>query len=317
MSQIEITVLKQGTKHPNVISCSFFTMEDAYRPFGKYQVQLKRFLDRQVKQVSDFEIRIYTDDTGSEFALKVATDPNVSVYHYNCPEFREGRGHVGTFGTLVRFLPLFEKHNIAWVADIDIPDFFVGQQNLDDINQHKTDFKISCPVCYERKVYGRKYTMVAGRFISKIQIPKRLLTSFIKHLVDGKYQKEIDLLNAANTRKPPSAFPYGVDELFLNWTVYDWMKRANYKVFVESDMMVTSMLTKNIELPKKDEQLLDEYYRTSDKKLLTKMKILYKKWIPQVLNKYPCLQQFLDVLNDPKEFKNDFYVRTVIKSSEL
>jgi hypothetical protein len=193
MSQIQTTVLKQGTKYPNIIACSFFTMEDAYRSFEKYQRHLQRFLG-QVKQLQNFEVRVYTDDTGKDFALKVSKDSSVSVIHFDCPDFREGRGHVGTFGTLVRFLPLFEKHEIVWIADIDIPDFFVGQKNLDEMFENKCEFKISSRICYERKVYGRKHTMEAGRLISTVHLPKRLLTSFITRLIDGKYEKEIQEL---------------------------------------------------------------------------------------------------------------------------
>jgi len=43
------------------------------------------------------------------------------VIHFNCPEFREGEGHTGTFGTFPRFLPLFEKDlELVWVTDIDV-----------------------------------------------------------------------------------------------------------------------------------------------------------------------------------------------------
>jgi len=287
-------------------------MEDAYRSFEKYQTHLKRFLG-QVKQLKDFEVRIYTDDTGSEYALKVAGE-NVSVIHFDCPEFREGRGYIGTFGTLVRFLPLFEKHEIVWIADIDIPDFFVGQKNLDEMFKNKCDFKLSSRICYERKVYGRKYTMEAGRLISIVQLPKRLLTSFITKLIDGKYEKEIQELNAQNTRKPFSKFPYGVDELFLNWPVYDWIKKGEYKIFVETDMLVTQMLIKNIQIPKKDEEIISAFYREPQKKLVPKMKEIYKKWLPEILNKYPCLQILLDKLHI---FKEDFDEKIVIKSSEL
>ena len=312
MSQIITKVLKQGIKYPNVIACSFFTMEDAYRSFEKYQSHLKRFLS-QVKQLQNFEVRIYTDDTGSEYALKVAGE-NVSVIHFDCPEFREGRGHIGTFGTLVRFLPLFEKHEIVWIADIDIPDFFVGQKNLDEMFKNKCDFKLSSRICYERKVYGRKYTMEAGRLISIVQLPKRLLTSFITKLIDGKYEKEIQELNAQNTRKPFSKFPYGVDELFLNWPVYDWIKKGEYKIFVETDMLVTQMLIKNVQIPKKDEEVISAFYHEPQKKLVPKMKEIYKKWIPEILNKYPCLQILLDKLHI---FKENFDEKIFIKSSEL
>jgi hypothetical protein len=313
MSQIIIKILKQGIKYPNIISCSFFTMEDAYRSFEKYQRHLQRFLG-QVKQLKDFEVRIYTDDTGSDFAVKVAKDPNITVIHFDCPEFREGRGHTGTFGTLVRFLPLFEKHEIVWIADIDIPDFFVGQQNLDEMFENKCDFKLSSRICYERKVYGRKYTMEAGRLISIVQLPKRLLTSFITKLIDGKYEKEIQELNSQNTRKPPSKFPYGVDELFLNWPVYDWIKKGKYKIFVETDMLVTQMLIKNVQIPKKDEEVISAFYHEPQKKLVPKMKEIYKRWIPEILNKYPCLQILLDKLHI---FKENFDEKIFIKSSEL
>jgi hypothetical protein len=313
MSQIITKVLKQGIKYPNIIACSFFTMEDAYRSFEKYQRHLQRFLG-QVKQLQNFEVRIYTDDTGSEYALKVSKDSNISVIHFDCPEFREGKGHTGTFGTLVRFLPLFEKHEIVWIADIDIPDFFVSQKNLDEMFEHSCDFKLSSRICYERKVYGRKYTMEAGRLISTVQLPKRLLTSFITKLIDGKYEKEIQELNAQNTRKPFSKFPYGVDELFLNWPVYDWIKKGEYKIFVETDMLVTQMLIKNVKIPKKDEEIISTFYHEPQKKLIPKMKEIYKRWIPEILNKYPCLQILLDKLNN---FKENFDEKIFIKSSEL
>jgi len=303
MSQIDIKILKQGTQHPNIISCSFFTMQDAYRSFGKYQSQLRRFLE-QVKDLN-YEVRIYTDDTGKDFALKVATAPNVSVLHYNCEPFRQDKGHIGTFGTLVRFLPLFEKHESVWISDIDIPDHY-----LDD--DFKGDIKICSQICYERKVYGRKHTILAGKFISRIQFPKLLLTNFIKKLLTGKYQKEIDELNSQNTRKPPSAFPYGVDELFLNWPVYDWIRKHDINLTVETDMLVTNMLTKNFNLPEKDEALLAEFYRNPRKQLMPRMKTVYKKWLPLI--DHPCIKELLDTLDS---YETNFIKKLYIKSSEL
>jgi len=107
MSQIEIRVLKQGTATPKVYSVSFFTMKDAYRKFERYEQSLKSFC--RLSDSDGFCVRIYTDDSGSEIAMKVAEKyAHVSVYHFNCPPFREEVGHIGLFGTLIRFLPLFE-----------------------------------------------------------------------------------------------------------------------------------------------------------------------------------------------------------------
>jgi hypothetical protein len=315
MSQIITEILKQGYQRKRVLACSFFTMQDSYRPFEKYQRQLLRFL-KQIKVLRNFEFRIYTDDTGKDFCLEHVKDPAVSIIKFDCPEFREGLGHTGTFGTLVRFLPLFEEHEIVWIADIDIPDAFVDPINLSEMLEHQCDFKISSRICYDRKIYGRLHTIEAGRFISRIQIPKQLLTRFINKLLDGSYAKELDALNAENKRKNPSRFPYGVDELFLNYPVYDWMRKRDYKVFVETDMLVTSMLTQNTEIPSESKQLLLNFYYDplKNKKLVPKLKLIYKKYIPLILNLYPCLQVFLDKLDS---FKDDFNEILFIKSSEL
>ena len=310
MSQIKITVLKQGTVHPNVIACSFFTMEDSYRSFEKYQRHLQKFL-RQVKVFKDFEVRIYTDDTGSEFCLQVAKDPNVSVYHYECPQFREGKGHVGTFGTLARFLPLFEPHGKVWISDIYIPDNYFSLENSN------SDFRIYSLLCYDRKVYGRKYTIAAGRFITTQQLPRALLTRFITKVLKGDYDEQRDALNAANTRKPPSAFPYGMDELFLNRPVYDWMKQREFTLNVLVDYVPSAYIAFYSKFTKDEDAVLYDFYKTNDKRLVPKIKALLLKKVPPIINEHPCLQPLLDRLKDSNSFKQDFYVRLKIKSSEM
>jgi len=310
MSQIKITVLKQGTVHSKVISCSFFTMKDAYRSYEKYERHLQKFL-QQVKIFKDFEVRVYTDDTGKDFALKVAKDPNVSVIHFDCPQFREGEGHVGTFGTFVRFLPMFEDHQLTWSSDIDIPDNYFSLENS------SSDFRIYTHLCYERKVYGRKYTISAGRFISRHQLPRALLTRFLNKISDGGFNKEIDLLNDANKHKPPSPFPYGMDELFLNLSVYDWIKKHDFQVSVLIDYVPAMLINYNAGLTKDEDAVVYQFYKTNDKRLIPKLINIYRKKVPPIVDKFPCLQPLVDKLNKPSSIKNDFYERLKIKSSEM
>jgi len=310
MSQIITKVLKQGTKHPNVISCSFFTMEDAYRSFEKYERHLQTFL-RQTKIFKNFEVRIYTDDTGSDYALKVAKDSNITVIHFDCPEFREGRGHIGTFGTFARFLPMFEEHELTWSSDIDIPDNYFSLENSN------SDFRIYTHLCYDRKVYGRKYTISAGRFISRHQLPRALLTRFLNKISDGGYNNEIKALNDANKRKPSSNFPYGMDELFLNWPVYDWIKKRDYQINILIDYVPTTLISYNAGMTKDEDAIIFEFYKTNNKKLMPKLIDLYTRKVPLIIDKYPCLQPLLEKLKNPSKIKNDFYERLQIKSSDL
>lgn len=301
MSQINLKILKKGIEHPNIISCSFFTMKDSYRLFDKYKSNLHRFL-KQCQSLKNFEIRIYVDNTSGD--LSFINDPNVSIYHFDCPEFRDGDGHLGTFGTFVRFLPLFEKHSLVWISDIDVPNHYF------DISG-SYDFRIVSNICYERKVYGRKYTILAGRFVSRHQLPKSLLTRFLNKFLDGDYSDEIQNLNSEN-RKPLSNFPYGMDELFLNKSIYDYIKKRSFKVLTIVDMFVSSMLIYNTQLPKSSQTLLLQYYETPNKKMIPKILDLYHEYIPLILNKYPCLQKVLD-----KEFKNSFEIKELISSSQL
>ena len=81
MSHIEITVLKEGNRYKNVISVSFFTMKNSYRPVEFYQQKLKTFIQRK-KALVGFETRIYTDNSGKDIALQVA-DENTTVLQYN------------------------------------------------------------------------------------------------------------------------------------------------------------------------------------------------------------------------------------------
>ena len=311
MSQIQTKVLKQGTVHPRVISCSFFTMKDAYRSFEKYERHLRNLLVQIKRNLPTFEVRIYTDDTGKDFALNVAKDPNVSVIHFDCPQFREGDGHIGTFGTFARFLPLFEEHEYVYITDIDLPDDYLKNK------VNREDFTIYTQICYDRKVYGRKYTILAGTFGCRVQLPRALLTRFLNKISDGDYVEQRDGLNSANKYKPPSPFPYGMDELFLNWPVYDWIKKRDYSVNANIDY-ADPVLVNIIKLHSpKDDEVAYNYYKTGELKYLHKLKEIFKKNIHLGLEKYPCLKLLDEKLKDPRSFKNDFYERININSKDL
>jgi hypothetical protein len=286
-------------------------MKDSYRNFGKYQAHLAKFLGQVQKYFKNYEVRVYTDNTGAEYAVKVSQGyPDVSVLHFDCPEFREGSGHVGTFGTLARFLPLFEEHSLVWISDIDIPDNYLSLENSE------SDFRIYSLLCYDRKVYGRNYTMTAGRFISRHQLPRALLTRFLNKVIDGEYQKQRDDLNIANKRKPSSIFPYGMDELFLNWPIYDWIKRRNFQLSVLIDYAPSTLISYNAGLTKDEDAIVYNFYKTGDINLMPKLINIYRRKVPLIIKDYPCLQPFLDKLK-LNEFKNDFYSRELIKSSQL
>ena len=299
MSQIKITLLKEGSGSKKVVSCSFFTMQDSYRPAEKYQSYFMTFL-KQTKHMTEFEIRVYTDDSGKDFILKATKNiTNVAVLHYDYPPLREKKGHIGTFGTLVRFLPMFEEGlDIVWISDIDVPDKFFDANTLSLMDKHSIPIFFETTLCYnERKPYGTNYTIVAWKMIFKQTFPKAMLTRFINKLANGELNTYIKNLNDYNTKKPYSKVPYGIDEHFLNKNIYDYIKRHNITVLTNKIFLVDGILIQ-AGFTESEIVLVRNYYRNPEKQHFNKLKQLIKKKVPSIISKYPCMQELLDKVDN-------------------
>lgn len=304
MSQIEIQILKEANPpSKKVLSCSFFKMQGAYRDIAIYKAFLESLVTRKSKLLKGFELRVYTDDSGQEFVLDVAKDQDhVSVHHYDCPEFKEGNGHTGTFGTLVRFLPLFETGlDIVWITDIDIPLYMLDPSILTKMKSLKRDFYVNTFFCHQRKPWniGVKYPIVAYKIISFKTFPRQILTRFITKLTNGDYADVIDRLNDYNERKTPNKkFPYGMDEYFINNVFYKYLKSHDVSIYLMIGYVILSMLVyKDKEITKEEIEMINEFSNKPTKELFVKIKKLMKRSIPNVVNELPCLQEFLDKID--------------------
>jgi len=316
MSQIEIRVLKQGTATPKVYSASFFTMKDAYRSFERYEQSLKSFC--RLTDSDGFCTRIYTDDSGSEIALRVAEKyPHVTVLHFNCQPFREEVGHVGTFGTFARFLPLFEAGlEVVWVSDIDLPQVVFDIKRVRHMDAVKAQVYYRTYVCYEEKVYGRHYTIAAGTIISRVTFPRQILTKFLNKLIEGRLDDTIKRLNEYNIpNKPESSFPYGMDEVFTNTTLYEWLIRHNVKCIVLKDFTTASWwLHKKGVLKDNEKKVFEYYYSSNSPKLVPTMKKILLKYLPRYVDEKQCFGEMLKVL---PRLKNEFFTYHILQGEQL
>jgi len=318
MSQIDIKILKQGISSRKVLTCCFFTMEGAYRNFSQYIGNLKRFLMLS-ERLHDFEVRIYTDDTGKDIALDVSEGmPKVTVLHYDCPQFREGKGHKGIFGMFVRFLPLFEDLDVAWCSDIDIPDHYINSKEVPDLIKYNCDVYISTSVCYNMKPWGRDYSIIAHKFITQVQFPKALLTRFLNMITEGKLADNIALINKSNqemshTKKAISDVPYGLDELFLNTYIYNWISKKNLRALVSTDYGSTRILTSTLK-KEHTKLILMHYYYPTQRTFLRLKQLLEKSEPSQELENEDCYKEFMKVI---PRLKNSFVVDSIIEGKNL
>lgn len=314
MSQIKLTILKQGIKSSNVVCCSFFTMKDSYRNFSRYESYLTKFLKYQTV-MKGFETRIYVDKTSKDFALNSSRDyPNVTIIEFSCPPFEDDFSHVGTFGAFPRFLPLFEPNlDILWITDIDITPHYLNMDIINHIIRNKIDLNIITTICFALRGMKNKYPIMAGNLIfNGFNTNKRILTSFLDRIIEGKEEEIIEKLNNVNRHKPPSKIPYGMDEYFMNNYFYKLLKKSDLKILTTVDYAHDSLLVRHMN---PSEQIIAKnYYHKPTLYNFKLYKNIIKKTIEGVLDKYPCYKITLDNMD---KFKNSFIVDSIISSEDL
>ena len=306
--ELVIRCLKHGIPSKRVLSCSYFTMEDAYRDIEKYKRYFMKFLS-QKNALKGFETRVYTDDSGKDFILKVTRhEPTVSVYHYNYAPLREKVGHIGTLGTLIRFLPFFEPGlDIVWVSDIDIPNYYLNPALL----KTSADFIYRTYPAYKTSLYGKPYTIVANAMISFKQFPKELFHTYLHNLIHptDSLATYIDKQNKDNelAKKPYSRIPYGIDEYFMNQILYDYIVKNIFQCYIIKDYWyVFIYLRYNKLITDEEDALVYSYSIFPNPQTFEKLKKLYLEKISLVESKYPGCTTTL----------TDSFVKTFSKKGE-
>jgi hypothetical protein len=171
-------------------------------------------------------VRLYVDRTVPASTWRGL--PDVEVVEYRCPAFLVGGGghHDGTFGTVMRMLPLLDwpdGYEAVWVSDVDVaPPFLTeGRWHLDRMFELGYAYGYFNILGYNKPwVGGADPAVVNIRILARRPIaPPTLLRDF---LVDVRAStKYADLFRAVTEKDGNRAtaarwFPYGFDELFTN-----------------------------------------------------------------------------------------------------
>lgn len=96
-------------KYDIIISASLFMMKNSYRDFNVY---IKQFLQWLPYIPRNSYVRLYVDQSvlNSDLFKELLEDKykHLEIILYECEEFLDNEGfHDGTFGTIIRFIPLF------------------------------------------------------------------------------------------------------------------------------------------------------------------------------------------------------------------
>jgi len=239
---MEITKVNEITNRKNnLISMSIFKMEESYRDFDKYKINLLNLLNFLYTIKSNFDVRVYFDDSCIDELLLIAKEfPNVEFCKFNYSKMKNGNYHLGVLGMMPRFLPMFEnQYEYVYITDIDmIPEKL-------KIEYFNTNFNT---IIFTKLFYNKpwnekiKYPIIANALITKNKIPIKIFNKFLEDVTTNKYQEIINIINEFNNRdkkriKNISLFPYGMDEYFLNNIVYDYIIKGSVDIVIDTDLV--------------------------------------------------------------------------------
>jgi hypothetical protein len=228
----------------NIVSCAFFKlMTSPYKNFNLYIDGLEKLYNKVYNKYADenFTIRLFIDKSiysDEKLYDRLKKMDKIELVLYSCINYQIGDNleyHMGLFGTLVRFFPMFNFENndadIIIISDIDDYDYFEKSiQNIKLIKSHIKShtnlsfFKagnISKNVLYTiTSVYKNipNPYAIASNFISFSKCDYQVIYDFLIEIGESnelltKYQHKF----ASNTNLiTGDKFIYGFDEYFLN-----------------------------------------------------------------------------------------------------
>jgi hypothetical protein len=222
------------TNNKYLLSTSFFYLEKCYKSSQRYINGILKILEF-IEKNKFYVLRIYYDESifknnkYKELFYKIKKNKSVELYEYSCSQFILSKPfHIGTFGTLLRFLPLFEESDYKVIYVLDIDDASYGYINLymDSLVNSDKKFYFNHIENYGIK-YNRQFdnkfgdTVIANIFVKNYRFDIKIFTNFLDYITkSNKLFKQIENLNKNSHILKKSSIniqcTYGLDEYFLN-----------------------------------------------------------------------------------------------------
>jgi len=235
----------------NIVSCAFFKLHTTqYKDFNLYIDGLEKLYNKVYNQYKDekFTIRLFIDNSIYKDKIlfnRLEKMDKIEIVLYSCENYQIGTDlnyHMGLFGTLVRFFPMFNFENndadIIIISDIDDYDYF--EKSIQNIKLIKSNIKTNTNISFFKAGNISKnvlYTIssiynsipnpyaVASNFISFSKCDKQVIYDFLLEISESnelltKYQHKFESNSNLLTG---NKFVYGFDEYFLNINYTDYL----------------------------------------------------------------------------------------------
>lgn len=232
-----------NSKCTYLLTASLFYLQKSYKSSLRYSNGLLKVVDFIITH-ENYCLRVYYDRS-------IFLNPNymnlfkylklqerIELYEYFCPKMiYEKTYHMGTFGSLMRFLPLFEKsqYKIIYLLDIDDDSY----NYIDLYFNHLMENKSKQIYFYNIEGYGQKYLnkfnnkyndiVIANIFVKEQRFNIKLFDNYIDLLIGttdlfDMFEEINESYSIVKKASKPIRRTYGLDEYFLNKYLIDVME---------------------------------------------------------------------------------------------
>jgi hypothetical protein len=317
----------------NLVSTALFRLKDNYRQMTKYHdllLNLVNNFDKYFQNINGYEfyLRIYFDESLTKksgnniidteidtlwlpLLRKLKKHSFIQLCKFKHKDFIEDNNifHIGLFGTIIRFLPMFNfKFNdniqLLVVSDVDLNDRYLDytKSSYNYVINHDLQYFFRTSFCKgangrhlaSQNIANSWLRVMAGTMIiNNYRFDKNLLNVFFGQIYNKNYGD--DLLSFINLDKTvdlhkkktasESIFKYGIDEYFASYFI---------KECYEKNVKFGYISTKDIDAPIffyyiKHNDFVNEDHNPLHKQLLKELmkeKYIEKKTIRDNFNYY-------------------------------
>lgn len=309
------------SRKKNLISLVIFRMLDEYREFEKYLYHFNLLIKYLVNNIYNFDIRVYFDDScHKDIESYIKEFKEIEFYKFNYPPLKLGKHHNGTFGAIVRLLPIFEtedNYEYIYVDDVDIPVEWINWEIVDFIFKNNVDtylysFHSNKPWANINNKYNVAYPL-----ITRIKLSKKIFDDFIDKISGKVYEKLVERFLEYRGYdyfyNYKVKFPYGMDKYFINNLIYkDLCNGLTYTKTSHDPSRIFRYLYnhKYNSFNKREIDIIENIialdklsYKSNDKEIKTYTKTMYLKFLEKFGKEH--IFKFLD--EPQKKVFIDFY----------
>ena len=271
---------EKGGERKNIVSSSLFRLYGGgYKQFSKYIDNIKHVNRFIVEEMKIFKHRLFIDESvyRDKDSMMKLRKLDIELVLYTCPDYMIGKKyHKGTFGTLVRFFPMFNfpgnDARYVFMTDVDYSTyesvmegpfgrtFDLFKRLVENNILDKVDYGIDVTKFKQDNFFN--HIIANKQFVLKL-LDRNMLVDFFQNINTYKERLSYYPVKKNNIDKTSGKFIYGVDEWFINNLLFPDLIENKTRIAVQVKNYITGYIILNMlrfsDKEKKSSKIYKEY----------------------------------------------------------